>query len=103
VRGFIGVLVPSAVSQVPTRDFRTILSIFPNSPAEAAGVAAGDYILAVDGKSTATMQEYLELVHALQGAPGSVVRLQLKRIADGQIETLAITRGKQFFGPGFPK
>ena len=45
----IGVVVDNR--QVPP----TIVSVVPGSPAEAAGLKPGDVIVAVDGKSTETM------------------------------------------------
>jgi C-terminal processing protease CtpA/Prc len=103
IRGFLGIVVPNSPKQGPTGDFRSIASVMPGSPAEAAGTKAGDYILAVDGKSTADLKSNLELIHALQGPPDSVVRLQLKRVADGRVETVSITRKKQLMSSAFPK
>ena len=103
VRGFIGVVIPTSPKQVATGDFRSVLSIVPKSPAEAAAIKPGDFILSVNGQSTAPMKSYLDLVHALQGPPDSTVRLELKRIETGQIETIQITRSKQLFSADFPK
>jgi len=102
-RGFVGVVISNAPKQAPTGDFRSILSVIPESAAAEAGIRPGDYILSVDGQSTAGMKSYAELLHALQGAPGTRIRLELKRIEGGRIETLTITRGKQLFSVDFPK
>ena len=68
-----------------------------------AGVKPGDYILSIDGVSTSSLKTYLELIHALQGAPGSSVKLELKRINSKRTETLNLTRAKQLFSVDIPK
>ena len=53
-----------------------IVRVISGSPAEEAGVRAGDRILAVDGQSTAALSTD-QAANLLQGADGSVVALTL--------------------------
>ncbi len=55
-----------------------IVSIIENTPAEKAGLQAGDEIIAVDGKTLAENED-LDVFELLQGAPGSSVRLVVLR------------------------
>ena len=68
-----------------------ITRVFRDSPAEKAGVQAGDIIHSVDGVITENMttDEIKELV---QGEEGSVVTMVFQR--EGELITLDITRGK---------
>ena len=50
--------------------------ILPGSAAEAAGLAVGDRILAVDGEA---VLQWSELVTAVRARPGEVARLQIQR------------------------
>jgi len=101
-RGFVGVVI-GTTKQVPGGDFRSILSVIPKSPAADAGIKSGDYIISVDGKSTAGMKTPFELIHALQGAPGTQIRLELKGVDSEGVDTLTITRAKQIFSVDLPK
>lgn len=57
---------------------QVILSPFPASPAEQAGIRTGDILLAVDGASVVT--ETLDAIHVrLRGEAGTVVRLMISR------------------------
>ena len=65
-----------------------VSTVYIDSPAEAAGIMAGDYIYAVDGK---TIEEvgYLNIVDLVRGEIGTSVKITLKR--DGElIEVTAI-------------
>ncbi|MBO5555267.1 MAG: PDZ domain-containing protein, partial [Solobacterium sp.] len=68
-----------------------ITRVFRDSPAEKAGVQAGDIIHSVDGVITEnkTTDEIKELV---QGEEGTVVTIVFQR--EGELITLDITRGK---------
>ena len=68
-----------------------ITRVFRDSPAEKAGVQAGDIIHSVDGTLTENMttDEIKELV---QGEEGTVVTMVFQR--EGELITLDITRGK---------
>jgi hypothetical protein len=95
-RGFVG-LVMRTPGPATTGDFRSIHWVTSGSPAASAGIKPHDYILSVDGQSTAEMKTLDALVHALQGAPGTPVRFELRRIESRKLETLTITRGKKLF------
>lgn len=87
----VGVFVPvgTAVSEV-----------VPGSPAEAAGLRAGDTVLAVDGRPLAA---WAELVGYVQERPGKEVKLRVQR--DGAVHDLVLVPvaspdrgGKGFIG-----
>ena len=59
-------------------------------PAEAAGLVAGDVIVAVDGMALAGSQ-LVDVVGAIRGAPGSMVQLEV-RGADGILRGVEIER-----------
>ena len=54
-----------------------IIRIFPDSPAEKAGLREGDLILAVDGEKVRTSSDLVRLVS--EKAPGSKVDLRILR------------------------
>ena len=64
-----------------------IISPIEGGPAEAAGILAGDIILAVDGESIEGLA-LLEAVSKIRGPKGSIVSLTVKHI--GQLETTII-------------
>ena len=64
-----------------------IISPIEGGPAEAAGILAGDIILAVDGESIEGL-ELLEAVSKIRGPKGSIVSLTVKHI--GELETTII-------------
>jgi len=55
--------------RLATDDFREIAEILPDSPADSAGIQRGDYVLAVDARSTAQMTE----VQLISGPLGCLV------------------------------
>lgn len=67
--------------------FVTVIAPIAQTPADSAGVRAGDRIVAIDGKPTngLTMEEAQQM---LRGAAGTVVRLTLGRDADETTVTL---------------
>ncbi|MHC4067165.1 MAG: S41 family peptidase [Planctomycetota bacterium] len=74
------------------RDGRlTVIAPIEQSPAVAAGVQAGDVVLAIDGAST-DGAGVADADHLLSGDPGSRVSVIVRHAADGQVETLHITR-----------
>ncbi len=68
----IGVLV----SAVPERDRAVILSVFPGSPAEAAGLHPRDSILSVDG--TPILDEFGFLRDIVRGPEGTTIDLSVQ-------------------------
>ncbi|PFG74643.1 S41 family peptidase [Tepidiforma thermophila] len=69
----------------------TIVAPFRDSPAEKAGIRAGDIILEVDGVSTEGWTQ-TQAVQVIRGPSGTQVTLKVKH-TDGTIETITITRG----------
>lgn len=67
-----------------------IVGVFAGSPADSAGLRAGELIVAVDGESTAG-QTLDEVAGRVRGEAGSVVSITV-RAADGTERTLEITR-----------
>lgn len=70
-----------------------IVRVFPDSPAEAAGLHVGDVIVAVDGDavSGADGRSYLEAVRRMRGGEGTRVTLTVRR--DGERMAIPVTRG----------
>lgn len=69
----------------------TIVAPFRDSPAEKAGIRAGDIILEVDGVSTEGWTQ-TQAVQVIRGPSGTQVTLKVKH-TDGTIDTITITRG----------
>ena len=69
----------------------TVIAARPNSPAERAGLATGDRILAIDDSSTHEVTPD-EAAGALRGTPGTKVRLLVVRGADGQHVNVTVER-----------
>lgn len=74
----LGVLLES------TRGTIQVAEVTPNSPADNAGIRAGDQILAVNGRDVNSTQQLAQLIR--QERPGSQVRIRIRR--DGQQRTL---------------
>ncbi len=68
-----------------------IIAPVEGGPAEAAGVKAGDILVAVDGKVAADWDVAKASEH-LRGNEGSVVKLKLKRATGGQVYEVDLTR-----------
>ena len=70
-----------------------IVRVFPNSPAEAAGVHVGDVILAVDGNAVTGVdgRSYLEAVRRMRGGENTQVILTVRR--NGERIAIPVTRG----------
>ena len=67
-----GVLIDSSSPDVP--------AVFPDSPAAAAGLEAGDIITAVNGDAVNAGDDLAE--HVLQHAPGDTITLSVRRGGD---------------------
>jgi len=65
--------------------------VFPNTPAEEAGVREGDHIISVDAKTTATL-EIGQVSEALRGEPGSKVSVVYSRPGVAEPIKLQFTR-----------
>lgn len=69
----------------------TIVAPFRDSPAEAAGIMAGDVILEVDGEQTDGWTD-THAVEKIRGPSGSSVSLKVRH-TDGSTATLTVVRG----------
>ena len=68
-----------------------VVSVFPTSPAEAAGIKVGDVIVSVDGATT--VGKTLEQVAGtIRGEPGTKVTVVVKANGTGPERSYAITR-----------
>jgi hypothetical protein len=74
-------LAPEGIPPAPTA---IIIEVVPGSPAEDAGLQAGDVILAVDGEFLSEEHGLAELV--AEHEPGDRIRLTLLRPGEGQTE-----------------
>jgi regulator of sigma E protease len=73
-----------AIAGLPTPVDNTLIGgVNANSPAEKAGLKAGDTILAINGQATKTWEEVADLISGSKGEP---VELKIKR--DGEELTL---------------
>jgi carboxyl-terminal processing protease len=68
-----------------------VIEVFPDSPAEAAGIKAGDWIVSVDGASTAGQSSEVA-VGRIKGANGTKVTLGVRAGAGGPLRTITVTR-----------
>lgn len=69
----------------------TVISPLPNSPAEEAGVVAGDIIVAIDGESTEQMS-IDSAVKRIRGETGADVALTIVRDGKSELLEIVITR-----------
>ncbi len=69
----------------------TVVSVFPDTPAEKAGIKAKDIILEIDGNSTAGMS-LDEAVLRIQGREGTQVTLLVLHAGEENPVTIVITR-----------
>jgi carboxyl-terminal processing protease len=69
----------------------TVIAPLPNSPAEAAGIIAGDAIIKIDDTSTEGMGTD-EAVRRIRGEQGTEVRLTIFREGDAEFREFTIVR-----------
>jgi len=75
-----------------------VVGVFRGSPAEKAGLHAGDIVLTIDG--TSTKGETLdETVGRVRGEPGTTVKLTVRNGADGPVRTVDIVRADVHIDP----
>jgi carboxyl-terminal processing protease len=80
-------------AQIQRRDeWPMIVSPFPGSPAERAGLHTGDRVVQIDGRSTRGLTVE-ETIRALRGEPGTSVSLVVERPGDPRRLPLRLTRG----------
>jgi carboxyl-terminal processing protease len=79
----------------PTEDGSRIIIVapIPGSPAEEAGIKAGDIIFEVDGDDTEGWT-VLEAVNRIRGKSGTSVRLKVQRIGEVALIEIKIVRGE---------
>ena len=79
----------------PTEDGSRIIIVAPiaGSPAEEAGIKAGDIIFEVDGDDTEGWT-VLEAVNRIRGKSGTPVRLKVQRIGQVELIEIKIIRGE---------
>jgi S1-C subfamily serine protease len=73
-----------------SRGLAAVAGVEPESPAEAAGLAPGDLLEAIDGVAIDDVEGFA--AHLAQSVPGSALELQLRR--GGQSRTLQIRVGE---------
>ncbi|MBX5489614.1 MAG: S41 family peptidase [Chloroflexi bacterium] len=71
----------------------TVVEVYPDTPAEQAGLRPGDAIVAVDGRPT-TDTRIEEMVTWVRGEEGTPVRLTVQRAITGQEEELTLVRAR---------
>jgi len=81
----IGVVIDSVNGEVVVR------STFRGSPAEKAGIMAGDVIMAADGKDLRAAS-LLEVQSTLRGDRGTSVKITVRRPATGAVMEFTVTR-----------
>jgi putative serine protease PepD len=84
---YLGVSVQDATS-VPGAQIQTVKS---GSPADKAGLKAGDIVTAIDGKSVSNADDLTVLVATYK--PGDTVKLTVKSI--GSTQTISVTFGQR--------
>jgi len=69
----------------------TVISPLPNTPAENAGIVAGDVLVKIDDRTTENMS-IDEAVKLIRGEQGTVVTLEVYREGEMEFLTIPITR-----------
>lgn len=69
----------------------TVIAPLPGTPAEKAGILAGDIILKIDDETTEGMNTD-EAVRRIRGEKGTVVRITIFREGDTEMREISITR-----------
>lgn len=85
----IGVLI----SVDPATHFISAYYVVPGTPADRAGIRAGDLFTSVDGVSTKGITPD-RATQLLRGAPGTVVHVAIERAGKPLAQSLAITRSE---------
>ncbi|MBV8702682.1 MAG: trypsin-like peptidase domain-containing protein [Acetobacteraceae bacterium] len=90
-RGWLGVSVQAGSAEAGGQPGVAIAGVVPNGPGAAAGLRAGDTVLAVNGER---VDSSLGLVRAIaERPPGTVVRLEIRR--DGGTSSVPVTVGRR--------
>lgn len=77
---------------ITTADGVVVIGTLPNSPAEKAGLKAGDRVIAVDGDPTLG-KKLEDVIPHIRGPKGTTVTLTIGRAKSTKVEDIALTRG----------
>jgi carboxyl-terminal processing protease len=77
----------------PEREYLTIISPMPGSPAEQIGLQPGDEIIAIDGDDMTGIDGNL-VIRRVLGPAGSTVHLTIRRQSSGEIFEVDIVRAR---------
>lgn len=78
--------------QIDVRDgFITVVAPLPQTPAERAGIEAGDQIVVVDGKATRGLTQD-EALKTLRGTPGTRVAIEVRRPGMSELIPFTLVR-----------
>lgn len=91
--GYIGVQLAEIIFNGQPRAFVTF--VYPNTSADRAGLKAGDFIIAVNGKRTNGLNAF-QVSNMVRGPVGTPVDLILYREGKGEITTKAYRTGTTF-------
>ncbi len=84
-RAYLGVRLLDTSSGV------TVYAVSAGTPADKAGIKAGDVILSIDGQATATTDDLSQILITLK--PGDVAKVSVEH-SDGTKATLSVTLGQ---------
>ncbi len=74
-------------------DYTMISEPYKNTPADKAGLKAGDLIIEIDGKSIKNL-ESSKVSNLMKGSPGTKLELTIDRIVDGQRVVVELIRDR---------
>jgi carboxypeptidase family protein/PDZ domain-containing protein len=84
-------LVGIGVSVAPRDGLAVIGQVFPGGGAAQAGLAAGDALAAIDGRTVAELG-FAAAMEQIRGAEGTSVLLRVRRASDGKEVDVVVTR-----------
>lgn len=71
-----------------------VIAPLSGSPAQAAGIKAGDAILEIDGEEVKQSENIFDVVQKIRGEAGTKVTLRILHKGEGTAEDITITRGE---------
>ena len=80
-------------SEVYNRGGTFLLSPMPNSPAEEAGIKAGDALITVEGESVEGWTIH-RLVSVVRGPAGTPITLGIRHLGSTEVVEIVVTRGR---------
>ncbi len=72
-----------------------VVSVIPGSPAEKAGLQAGDLITQINGQPVSEMQSS-DVVNKIRGPEGTGINFNVKRVRDGEEKDFDVTVNREF-------